>query len=200
MKHPELQQFLTEFAAERIALLQRHEAGARAVSHYDFNNAYQYIIAREETHLTWLQDALAEFGGSASAPDSGSDSGATARPRRSLSVALGATSEGGRLPGPGAALPMPDVPTAGKNADPTAYRSVLDDDVRQLGAFVARWQPRVEAMTHARHRSMLRVILGESLEHKRLFEQAAAGIEDLLGRRTGGVPRTGAVLSTRWIE
>jgi uncharacterized protein (DUF1501 family) len=168
VKHPELQQLLTEFAAERLALLQRHEAGARAVSHYDFNNAYQYIIAREETHLTWLQDALAEFGAA--------------------------------LPGPSATLPLPAAPKPGKNADPSAYRSVLDDDARQLGAFVARWQPRVEAMTHARHRSMLRVILGESLEHKRLFEQAVAGIEDVLGRRTGGVPRTGAVLSTRWIE
>ena len=45
-----------------MALIERHEAGARVVSHYDFNNTYQYVIAREETHLTWLQDALAEFG------------------------------------------------------------------------------------------------------------------------------------------
>ena len=37
-------------------------------------------------------------------------------------------------------------------------------------------------------------------EHQRLFEQAAAGFEDLLGRRTGGVPRVGAVLPTRWLE
>ena len=168
MKYPELQQFLTEFAAERLALLQRHEAGARAVSNYDFNNAYQYIIAREETHLTWLQTALAEF----NAP----------------------------LPGPGAMLSLPAAPEHDNNADPSAYRSVLDDDARQLGAFVDRWRPRLEEMTHARHRSMLRVILGESLEHKRLFEQASAGIEDLLGRRTGGVPRVGAVMATRWIE
>jgi hypothetical protein len=47
---------------------------------------------------------------------------------------------------------------------------------------------------------MLNVILGESLEHKRLFEQAAAGMEDLLGRRTGGVERVGGVLPTRWLE
>ncbi len=62
MKQAELQQFLTEFAADRVALLQRHEAGARVVSNYDFNNTYQYVISREETHLTWLQDALGEFG------------------------------------------------------------------------------------------------------------------------------------------
>jgi hypothetical protein len=168
VKHPELQQLLTEFAADRLALLQRHEAGARAVGHYDFNNTYQYIIAREETHLTWLQTALAEFGAA--------------------------------LPPPANTLPVPGNPKPGKKADPSADRTVLDDDARHLGAFVERWTPRVEAVTHARHRNMLRVILGESLEHTRLFEQASAGMEDLLGRRTGGVPRTGAVLSTRWVE
>src|SRR5262249_17994951 len=58
----ELQQLLTELAAERGALIERQGAGARAVSHYDFNNTYQYVIAREETHLTWLANALAELG------------------------------------------------------------------------------------------------------------------------------------------
>src|SRR5919109_366749 len=57
----DLRQFLTEFAAERLALLKRHESGARAVAHYDFNNTYQYVINREETHLSWLQNALAEY-------------------------------------------------------------------------------------------------------------------------------------------
>ena len=47
---------------------------------------------------------------------------------------------------------------------------------------------------------MLDVILGESREHQRVFEQAAAGMEDLLGKRTGGVARQGAVLPTRWME
>ena len=58
----------------------------------------------------------------------------------------------------------------------------------------------MEAVTHARHRTMLNVMLGESLEHQRLFEQAAAGFEDLLGRRTGGAARVGGVLPTRWQE
>jgi len=57
----ELQSLLTEFAAGRVALVERHEASARAVSHYDFNNTYQYVINREETHLSWLQNALAEY-------------------------------------------------------------------------------------------------------------------------------------------
>jgi hypothetical protein len=34
----ELKQLLTTFTAERLAQLQRHEARARVVSHYDFNN------------------------------------------------------------------------------------------------------------------------------------------------------------------
>jgi hypothetical protein len=47
---------------------------------------------------------------------------------------------------------------------------------------------------------MLGVVLGESPEHQRLFQQAAEGLEDLLGKRTGGVARVGAVLPTRWQE
>jgi hypothetical protein len=164
----ELRQLLTDFAAERLAIIQRHEAAARVVSHYDFNNAYQYVISREETHLQWLQAALAEFG----AP----------------------------LPPPLPALPAPTAPTAKKKGEPGAFRDIIAEDVRILGAFVDRWRPKLEPMTHARHRRMLDVIVGESLEHKRLFEQAVAGNEDLLGRRTGGVPRVGAVLPTRWKE
>ena len=49
------------FTAERLALIERHEAGARVVSHYDFNNTYQYVISREETHLQWLGQALVEL-------------------------------------------------------------------------------------------------------------------------------------------
>ena len=55
-------------------------------------------------------------------------------------------------------------------------------------------------MTHARHRTMLNVVLGESLEHVRLFEQGAGGDEDLLGRRTSMAERVGAVLPHRWME
>jgi hypothetical protein len=61
VKREELLHVLNDFAAERLALLQRHEAGARVVSHYDYNNTYQYVIGREETHLTWLRNALGEL-------------------------------------------------------------------------------------------------------------------------------------------
>ena len=168
MKQTDLQQILTEFAADRLALLLRHEAGARVVSHYDFNNTYQYVINRGETHVTWLQTALAEFG---VAP-----------------------------PPPSSTLPIPDAPKPGRKVEAGAFRGILEDDARHLAEFVARWRPRVAAMTHARHRIMLDVVLGESLEHHRFFEQAASGFEDLLGRRTGGVVRQGAVLPARWME
>jgi len=56
-------------------------------------------------------------------------------------------------------------------------------------------------MNNARHRGMLRVILGETLEQQRFFQQASAGRLDLLGRRTEGVGKLeGLVLPTRWIE
>ena len=164
----ELQQLLTDLAAERVALIERHEAGARVVSHYDFNNTYQYVIAREETHLEWLGKALADFG--------------TALPKAP------------------AALPVPAVAKMGKKVEPGAFKALLDDDVRTLGAFVEKWRPKVDALTHARHRTMLNVVMGESLEHQRLFAQAAAGFEDLLGKRTGGVARVGGVLPARWQE
>jgi hypothetical protein len=165
----DLQKLLTEFAAGRVALVERHEASARTVSNYDFNNTYQYVINREETHLSWLQNALAEY--AAVVPPAGAD-----------------------------ALPAPPPPTRGRKVESGAFRGILEDDARYLGAFVEKWRAPVNAMTHARHRNMLNVILGESIEHQRFFEQAAAGFEDLLGRRTGGVPRVGAVLPTRWLE
>ena len=62
------------------------------------------------------------------------------------------------------------------------------------------WRPRGEAMSNARHRNMMNVILGESMEHSRLFEQAASGFEDVLGRRTDGAARVGEVLPSRWQE
>ena len=167
MNQTELQQILTEFAADRVSLLNRHEAGARVVSHYDFNNAYQYVINREETHLTWLQSALGE-----------------------VNAAFPAASR---------SIPVPEV-TKGKKPDAASFRGILEDDARSLAGFVDRWRDRVAGVAHARHRIMLNVILGESREHQRVFEQAAGGVEDMLGKRTGGVPRQGAVLPDRWME
>ena len=99
----------------------------------------------------------------------------------------------------GSEPPAPARSAVGK-AD-AASRVVIEEDLRDAHAFVDRWRPRVEAMSNARQRGMLRVILGETLEQKRFFEQALAGDMDLLGRRPDHVgPRVGSVMSTRWIE
>jgi len=80
-------------------------------------------------------------------------------------------------------------------------RAVLQEDSADALVFVDRWRERVEAMSNARHRGMLRIILGETMEQKRFFDLALAGEMDLLGRRTKPVgARIGKVLPTRWIE
>ena len=93
-------------------------------------------------------------------------------------------------------LPLPDL-DAGKGSDAQTKMLTADRDaVRKL---VERWRERVEALPNARHRSMLRVILGESLEQQRFFEQGLAGRADLLGRRADGAGTGDGVLSTRWV-
>jgi hypothetical protein len=150
---------LQEFHRDKLSALVRHQAGARVVGQYDANNTYQYIIAREETQLAWVAEAVADLGGTV--------------PNESAS---------------------PDTVQ-------TTERAVFADDARAAQAFVDRWKPPIDKMSDARYRAMLRVILGETLEQKRFFEQALAGRTDLLGRRSEQVgPRVGAVLSTRWIE
>jgi len=54
---------LLEFYRDKLAMLLRHQAGARLVSQYDVNNTYQYIINREETQLSWIAKAVQELGG-----------------------------------------------------------------------------------------------------------------------------------------
>lgn len=155
---------LQDFYRDKLASLLRHQAGARYVGQYDFNNTYQYIINREDAHLSWVGKAIVELGGT--------------------------VDEKG---------PDPELRVSGKGD--AAARSVIEADAAEAQAFVDRWQPRVETMTNARHRGMLRVILGETLEQKRFFEQALAGQTDLLGRRPDHVgARVGSVLPTRWIE
>jgi hypothetical protein len=153
---------LQECFREKAALVRRHRAGAERVSAYDSNNAYQYVLEREDAHLDWLRRAIGEAGGAADeAP---------------------------------VAVTLP----AGRSAD--AARAVAEDDARTAGEFLARWQPRVAAMTHARDRKMLELVLGEVAEHQRFFLQAAGGSPNLLGRRPEGAGTGGGVLPRRWIE
>jgi hypothetical protein len=158
----ELLAFLIDFYRDKLAIRQRHVAAARFVSNYDFNNTYQYIIAREDLQLNWLRDALTDLGGS---PPEVSE---------------------------------PEIRPNGKGD--AAQLSVIGDDRNGAQAFFDKWESRVESLSHARHRIMLRVILGETREHKRFFEQALAGRTDLLGRRADGAGTGGGVMATRWVE
>jgi Mn-containing catalase len=155
---------LREFHQEKLALRERHVAVARVVSDYAFNNTYQYIIAREDVHLSWLEAALAELG---------------------------------EQP---ASVPEPQLASRGRKE---SYLSLVDEDAREAEAFVARWRPRLGTISHARHRTMLQVVVGETAEHKRFFDQMIAGRADLLGRRANGPGPVGTgngVLPVRWLE
>jgi hypothetical protein len=158
----DLPHLIRDFYLGRLALLMRHEEVARQVSDYDINNAYQYIISREETHVSWLQRALLDLQ-AAVPPD----------PAR------------------------PTLAPAGKN---DAWKALAAEDARSNQQFVDTWRPKIEGVTHARHKGMLKVILGEMLEHKRLFDQAAAGRDDLIGSHLPINERRGVVASTRWME
>jgi hypothetical protein len=87
--------------------------------------------------------------------------------------------------------------TAGKGKG--AQQAVFKDDAAGAQAFVDKWTPRVDLVTNARNRSMLRVIVGETQEARRFFEQMGAGRTDLLGRSADGARTAGAVLPTRWV-
>jgi len=158
----ELLALLREFYRDKLAMRQRHVAVAKHVPDYDFNNTYQYVIAREDMQLSWLADAITGMGGALED------------------------------------LAEPTIQSSGKSAE--VQSQLIGEDRSAAQTFVDTWRPRVEAMPNARHRSLLRVILGETLEHKRFFDQALAGRTDLLGRRADGAGTGGGVLPVRWIE
>ena len=54
---------LQEFYTEKLVAVLRHQAAARHVTQYDANNAYQYIINREDTQLSWVGRAIVDLGG-----------------------------------------------------------------------------------------------------------------------------------------
>jgi hypothetical protein len=55
---------LKELHRDKLGLRERHVAVARHIDHYEFNNTYQYAINREDVHLSWLETAITELGGS----------------------------------------------------------------------------------------------------------------------------------------
>ena len=78
--------------------------------------------------------------------------------------------------------------------------AIIEADARDARGFLARWRPRIERVSHARHRKMLALLIGESAEQLRFFEQALAGRLDLLGRRPEGAGTGGGVLLARWVS
>jgi hypothetical protein len=54
---------LQEFYRDKLTMFLRHQAGSRAIGQYDQNNTYQFIVNRDETHLSWVGKAIEEMGG-----------------------------------------------------------------------------------------------------------------------------------------
>jgi hypothetical protein len=90
---------------------------------------------------------------------------------------------------------------SGEVPDPVAQKNqvqqLLDIDARAQRDFLSRWEPRVAAVTNARHRKMLELIIGEMREHLRVFQQALEGRTDVLGRHSDGKVLSGGVLPAR---
>jgi hypothetical protein len=162
VKSSELATLLQELYRDKHALRDRHVEGAKAVSIYEFNNTYQYVINREDVHLAWIRGAIVDAG--AAVP---------------------------------AEWPAARVP---EGRGEQRQRAIIEDDARAAQAFHDRWAPRLETVTHARHRNMMLVVLGEMLEQRRFFDQMLEGREDVLGRRMAGASTGGGVLPTRWVE
>lgn len=164
MKPADLLDLLQSLSRDKLALTERHQEAARWVSSYEFNNAYQYVLARDETHLAWLRSAIEDLGG---------------RAPEAAGLSKG---------GPTSSVARQDV------------TALFQDDIRLAQSFVDGWRARVEGITNARQKAMIKVIIGETLEHVRTFQQALAGRTDLLGRRADGAGTPGRVLPTRWLE
>jgi hypothetical protein len=165
VKPDDLLSILRAFHRDKLAMRERHVAVARFVTDYEFNNAYQYVIAREDVHLSWLEAALTEAG---EVPDTVDEPRVTAS-------------------------------RVGAKAD---FIPLVKEDVRHVDAFVEKWRPKLAEVSNARHRNMMQVVIGETLEQRRFFEQVVAGRDDLLGRRANGPgsPGTGdGVLPVRWL-
>jgi hypothetical protein len=93
----------------------------------------------------------------------------------------------------------PGGPSITLDGGKDAWLRLVSQDAQTGRDFVAKWQPRVESLTHARNRTMLRLMLGEIQEQVRFFDQVAAGQVDPLGRRDAGAIRRGVVAAARWL-
>lgn len=154
---------LRELHHDKMTQYVRHVAVARLVTDYEFNNTYQYVINREDTHLKWLEAGITSLGGT---PE---------------------------------VLPEPTV-TAASGKKNEKFLPLVAEDARAAQALVDKWKPRVEQIVSDRHRKMVNLMLGETMEQKRFFDHMLAGQDDLLGRRMAGASTGDGVLPVRWIE
>jgi hypothetical protein len=100
----------------------------------------------------------------------------------------------------GAPLPPPPPgPSLTIERGKGAWKALVDDDAQRGREFLAKWRPKVEALTHARNQTMLRLMLGEVQEQTRLIEQVASGEPDVLGRDGAGAGKRGVVAGARWL-
>ncbi len=154
---------LRELHHDKMSLYVRHVAVARLVTDYEFNNAYQYVINREDTHLRWLESSIVEFGGT---------------PEVIAEPTL--------------------TPASGKGND--KFLPLVRQDAAAQQELVDKWKPRAGQIRSERHRKMVTLMLGESLEQKRFFEHMLEGQDDLLGRRMAGASTGDGVMPVRWVE
>ena len=154
---------LKELHHDKLSRYVRHLAVARLVSDYEFNNAYQYVINREDTHLRWLESSIVEFGGT---PETMTEPTVTA--------------------------------ASGKGND--KFLPLVREDADAQQQLVDKWKPRAGEIKSDRHRKMVTLMLGESLEQKRFFQHMLDGRDDLLGRRMAGASTGDGVMAVRWIE
>lgn len=154
---------LRELHHDKMTMYLRHVAVARLVSDYEFNNAYQYVINREDTHLKWLESGIAGLGGT---PE---------------------------------VLSEPTV-TASSGKKNEKFLPLVAQDAEAAQALVTKWKPRAAEIRSERHRKMVTLMLGETMEQKRFFDHMLAGHDDLLGRRMPGASTGDGVMPVRWIE
>ena len=99
----------------------------------------------------------------------------------------------------GAPLPAnPPGPSITLDRSKDAWKAAAAEDARAGAAFLAKWRPRVESLSHARNQTMLRLMLGEVQEQTRLLEQAGDGTADVLGHSDTGAGSRGVVAGARW--
>ena len=158
---------LIEFHRDKFAERQRHVAVAKLVSDYEFNNAYQYVINREDTHLQWLEAGISDLGGTTETVSEPTVTASAATSKKDLN---------------------------------SKFLPLVAEDSKSAEQFVAKWRPKSAGIHSDRHRKLAGVILGETLEQKRFFDQMLAGQDDLLGRRMTGASTGDGVMSVRWVE